>query len=97
MKEERVDVLKLEGLDGYLDIYPIMSTGAFMIKFKFDTSEQIDVDVHNAEGTAVYTKKLKGVISESSMEINLKGNARGVYMIMIKLNNIFTTKRVFLE
>lgn len=97
MRLEKGKVAELQGLDKYVEIYPLMSTGVFMIKFGVEIQDQVNIDVHDKEGNTSYSKKLKGALKDSTVEINLKGKTRGVYMVMVQINSSFTTKKVLLE
>jgi len=90
-------IKELTSIEKIVEIYPLISKGIFLLEFSQDIFETIEVEILDTAGRPVYGKKLRNVLAKSTMEINISGNPRGIYMIIVQIDKIFTTKKVILE
>jgi PKD repeat protein len=78
-------------LDGKITVFPNPNSGVFTIKANIE--DAFDVNIYNNIGQLVKTKRsLKG-----DNEINLSEFARGIYNVVIKVNNDYKTVKMVIE
>ncbi len=80
--------------DGEFLIYPNPSSDIFNIK-RFNTvGDNMTIDVYDITGKLI--RKRKG-ITEADYELNMKGVAKGVYFLKIKIDNKQLVKKLILK
>ena len=80
-----------------LDIYPNPSRDIFNVVFTSEDVEDLEVRVINLVGEVVYTEDLQQFIGEYTKKINLKDNAKGIYLLEIETNEAVINKKLILQ
>jgi Leucine-rich repeat (LRR) protein len=77
-----------------LDIYPNPSNGQFSLDLKVDINSKVQISILNIEGKVVFAREINHQ-QHSLLPLNLKGLAKGVYLIKAQIeNNVFSKKVV---
>jgi len=90
---------RIDGGDGIkdLDIYPNPSRDVFNISFTSETIQDLRVVVHNIVGEELIIDDLQQFIGEYTKKINLKENAKGIYLLEIETNEVVINKKLILQ
>lgn len=75
-------VNNLNGPDNEVQLFPNPNNGAFNLAIK-NINNTLKLDIYNMLGEKVYTK----TVSTTPIQINLKGNATGIYLFKLTSNN----------
>ncbi len=90
---------RIDGGDGIknLDIYPNPSRDVFNISFTSETIQELRVVVRNIVGEELIIDDLQQFIGEYTKKINLKDNAKGIYLLEIETNEGVINKKLILQ
>jgi len=66
-----------------VSVYPNPVVDQVWVAFNLDASEEIRIDLMNANGQIVQTKYTQGVNGENKVELNLSNFAQGVYYVRL--------------
>ena len=80
-----------------LNIYPNPTRGFFNISFVSDDIVSLELFVLDAYGKVIIENKESMFVGEYTKQIDLTEYPKGVYMVQIKTNNSFITKRVVVQ
>ncbi|CAM3573671.1 zinc-dependent metalloprotease [Flavobacterium gelidilacus] len=96
-KSEMVPVLKSEtfGLTDF-SLYPNPNNGNFTIQFSSETSNDVNVTVHDLRGRQVYTKSFQnnGLFNQ---ELKLNNASSGIYLVTVQDGNRKEVKKIVVE
>lgn len=79
-----------------LTIYPNPNKGAFTVNFKAESSNTIDILVHDTRGREVYSKSFITNTLENET-IQLENIETGIYMVTVKDGKTITVKKMIIE
>jgi hypothetical protein len=80
-----------------LNIYPNPTRGLFNISFVSDDVVTLELLVLDAYGKVIMTENKEMFVGEYTKQVDLSEYPRGIYMVQIKTNNSFITKRVVVQ
>ncbi len=80
-----------------LNFYPNPTSGKFKLDFALDTKEDVKIKILDAAGKEVYKENLKQFTGSYSKEIDITGNKKGVYFIIINQGDKYKSKKIVLE
>jgi PKD repeat protein len=80
-------------LDNSVNIYPNPNNGIFNLKLEFTESQDVEVSVFSTIGQLISAKQLNNVNS-AVIDMDLLGEAEGIYFLQVKTVNGTVTKRV---
>jgi hypothetical protein len=92
-----VPVLSTESYDiSDLAIYPNPNNGNFNIQFTSNSSNEINVGVHDMRGREIFTKKYSnnGLFNEN---LQLSNAQSGIYLVTIQDGSSKVTKKIVIE
>lgn len=78
-------------------VTPNPTTDKFVLTYNNEKESQIKVEVSNIAGQVVYTENVENYKGSYHKEINLTGNATGMYFVKVVSNNNVTTHKVILN
>ncbi len=81
----------------HLDIYPNPSKDVFNISFTSEFVQDLRVVVRNVIGEELIVEDLQQFIGEYTKQINLKDNAKGIYLLEIETNEGIIDKKLMLQ
>jgi len=87
-----VSVGENDNLTG-INMFPNPTNGVFNIR-SMDVNETVEVEVRNLAGQLIASKTIE---SNSTTSLDLSDNAKGVYLVSFKGNEIRGTKRLIIE
>ena len=93
LKNINNNTLKVEKLG----FYPNPTSGRFKLDFALDTREAVTIKILDAAGKEVYKEELKNFSGNYSNEIDISGNKKGVYFIIINQGDSYNSKKIVLE
>ena len=80
-----------------LKIYPNPTRGLFNISFVSDDIVTLELSVLDAYGKVIMTENKEMFVGEYTKQVDLSEYPQGIYMVHIKTNNSFITKRVVVQ
>tara|TARA_Y100000385_G_scaffold154737_1_gene160448 strand:- start:9446 stop:10303 length:858 start_codon:yes stop_codon:yes gene_type:complete len=80
-----------------LNIYPNPTRGLFNISFVSDDIVTLELLVLDAYGKVIMIENKEMFVGEYTKQVDLSEYPRGIYMVQIKTNNSFITKRVVVQ
>lgn len=80
-----------------LEVYPNPSKGVFTISAPSILRGGGQLQVLNLTGQVVYQKSISNNVSDITLDIDLRNQTKGIYIIHIKNEAVFMTKKVVLE
>ncbi|MFZ4740553.1 MAG: T9SS type A sorting domain-containing protein [Bacteroidales bacterium] len=80
-----------------LGFYPNPTSGKFKLDFALDTKEVVTIKILDVAGKEVYIEELKDFLGNYSKEIDISGNLKGIYFIIINQGDKFMSKKIVLE
>jgi uncharacterized repeat protein (TIGR01451 family) len=83
-------------LQAALDIYPNPSNGQFSLDLKADINSKVQISILNVEGKVVFAREINHQ-QHSLLPLNLKGLAKGVYLIKAQIENDIFSKKVVIQ
>jgi uncharacterized repeat protein (TIGR01451 family) len=83
-------------LQAALDIYPNPSNGQFSLDLKADINSKVQISILNVEGKVVFAREINHQ-QQSLLPLNLKGLAKGVYLIKAQIGNDVFSKKVVIQ
>lgn len=96
-RSEFVPVLKTEyfGLTDFA-LYPNPNNGNFIIQFSSETSNDVDIIIHDLRGRQVYSEVFqnRGLFNQ---EIQLKNASSGIYLVTVQDGNRKEVKKIVVE
>ncbi|MDA9663613.1 fibronectin type III domain-containing protein [bacterium] len=86
-----------ETISKNLNVYPNPTKGVFYISFISDEITRIEVSVSNTYGKNIFIDLKKMFIGEYTKKLDLTSFNKGVYLLQIRTNNSFTTKKIVIQ
>ncbi len=86
-----------DALSENLNIYPNPTRGTFNIQFISDKIDNFEISIVDAFGKVITTEEKKAFVGEYIKQLDLSEYPRGIYMVQIKTNDSFVSKRVVLQ
>ena len=80
-----------------LDIYPNPSSDVFNITFTSEELQDLRVRVLNIIGEELIVEDLQQFVGEYTKQINIKDNAKGIYLLEIETNEGVINKKLILQ
>ena len=80
-------------LDNYFKLYPNPSTNGFFTLNSMKPEQEIQLEIYNQLGKRCYSKQIK----ESSTEINLTGETKGIYLLYIHSEGKTFCKKLIIQ
>ena len=80
-----------------LKVYPNPTRGLFNISFVSDDVVTLELLVLDAYGKVIMTENKEMFVGEYTKQVDLSEYPKGIYMVQIKTNNSFITKRVVVQ
>ena len=80
-----------------LNIYPNPTKGIFNISFVSDEVNSFKLTILDAFGKLIEMENKEMFVGEYTKQVDLSEYPRGIYMVQIKTNNSFITKRVVVQ
>jgi hypothetical protein len=81
--------------ENFVAIYPNPSKGLFTLNFNSAISEEGKIKVVNSEGREVFTETISDFSAPSYIDLN--GKTKGLYFVMITMNEQVLTRKIVLE
>lgn len=85
-----------QNVNGGMNVYPNPNNGAFAITFANDANDVV-IEITDVQGRVVYTSNESVVNAGSTKQIDLSGEANGLYLIRVTTTNAVSTQRVILQ
>jgi hypothetical protein len=86
----------IKGIES-LRIYPNPSKDVFNIVFTSVTAQDLRVRLLNLVGEEIVLEDLQEYIGEHTNQIDLKNNAKGIYLLEIKTDDVIINKKLILQ
>ena len=80
-----------------INIYPNPTRGVFNISFVSEEINNIEVIILDDFGKLILTEERQMFIGEYTKQVDLSKYPRGLYMVQIRTENEFITKRIVLQ
>jgi len=80
-----------------LNVYPNPTRGLFNINFISDEIDNFEISIVDAFGKLIIQENKKDFIGEFTKQVDLSEYPRGIYMVQIKTENSFVSKRIVLQ
>ena len=81
----------------HLNIFPNPTRGLFNISFISEEMDNFEIIIVDAFGKLVSQEEKQDFIGEYSKQVDLSDYPRGIYMIQIRTNDSFISKRIVLQ
>ncbi|TAL65055.1 MAG: PKD domain-containing protein, partial [Bacteroidetes bacterium] len=78
-------------------IYPNPTPGLFTIEMDNPIFGELKIDIFNQGGKEILNIKFEKTTEHFSSQINLKGQAKGVYIISLQINGQISNKKIIIE
>jgi hypothetical protein len=78
----------------FFNIYPNPSNGIFNLSINQATSEQVKIKVLSITGSVIYENEN---FSNNNIELNLKENKPGLYLVLVIKNGESFSKKIILQ
>ena len=91
--------LRLEGGTAIanLEVYPNPSRDVFNVSFTSEDVQDLKVRILNVVGGELINEGLQQFIGEYTKQIDLTGNAKGIYFLEIETNDGVINKKLILQ
>ena len=86
-----------DNLSDNLNIYPNPTRGIFNISFISDELDNFEISVVDAFGKLISKEEKQAFVGEYTKQLDLSQYPRGIYMVQIRTNNSFVSKRVVVQ
>lgn len=90
-----VSVNDIKSIDEAVSVYPNPTNGLVSIDLQGAVAQNATVEVYNAMGQLILSNNYTA--AQSKFDLNLSGNAAGVYTVKLIVNGEVVTKRVVLQ
>ncbi len=80
-----------------MSFYPNPTSGKFKLDFALKSEKDVKIKILDAAGKEVYSEELKDFSGNYSKEIDISGNKKGVYFIIINQGDKYKSKKIVLE
>jgi len=80
-----------------LNIYPNPTRGLFNISFVSDDIVTLELLVLNTSGKVIMIENKEMFVGEYTKQVDLSEYPKGIYMVQIRTNNSFITKRIVVQ
>lgn len=80
-----------------MNFYPNPTSGKFKLDFSLESQKDVNIKVLDAAGKEVYTETLKDFSGNYSNEIDISGNKKGIYFIVINQADKVFSKKIIME
>jgi hypothetical protein len=87
---------KIININKTLAVFPNPSNGLFYIKIPESPISNPIVEVYNIQGQRIFENQFFGIISDK-IEINIRNNSKGIYIICIKNNNYYKSSKIVIN
>jgi len=84
-------------LMNHLNVYPNPTRGLFNISFIVEKIDNFEITIVDAFGKLVSQEEKQDFIGEYTKQVNLSDYPRGIYMVQIRTNDSFVSKRIVLQ
>ncbi len=88
---------ELENSSEEMSIYPNPASDYFTLDLKLDEEIDLDIRIYDINGRLVSTKKDMNCVGSYSKQINISGLVPGVYMVVVKGDDINYSKRLVVK
>ena len=86
-----------DNLSDNLNIYPNPTRGVFNISFVSDEVDNFEITVVDAFGKVISIEENQAFVGEYTKQLDLSEYPRGIYMVQIRTEDSFVSKRVVLQ
>ena len=93
---DKEDILENSNMTN-LSIYPNPTRGVFNIFFISDEIDNFEITIVDAFGKLISQETKQAFVGEYSKQLDLSTYPRGIYMVQIRTNDSFVSKRVVLQ
>ena len=66
-----------------LNVYPNPNDGNFNVQFALTSNSTVTAQVFDVTGKAIYSNTFNGVVGSNKLAIDMKGVAKGMYMVKL--------------
>jgi hypothetical protein len=80
-----------------LNVYPNPTRGLFNISFIAEKIDNFEITIVDAFGKLVSQEEKQDFIGEYAKQVNLSDYPRGIYMVQIRTNDSFISKRIVIQ
>ena len=80
-----------------LNIYPNPTSGIFNISFVSEDENSFNLKILDSYGKIIEIENKELFIGEFTKQVNLSEYPRGIYIVQIKTNDSFISKRIVLQ
>jgi hypothetical protein len=80
-----------------MSFYPNPTSGKFKLDFALESEKDVKIKILDAAGKEIYSEELKDFSGNYSKEIDISGNKKGVYFIIINQGDKYKSKKIVLE
>ena len=80
-----------------LNIYPNPTKGIFNISFVSEEVDNFEITITDAFGKMIFHEDEQEFIGEYTQKLDLSNSPRGIYMVQIKTQGSFVSKRIVLQ
>jgi hypothetical protein len=80
-----------------LNVYPNPTKGFFNISFVSEELDNFEISIVDAFGKIVSNEAQQNFIGEYTKQVDLSAYPRGIYMVQIKTQDSFVSKRIVLQ
>ena len=80
-----------------LNVYPNPTDGVFNISFISEEIDNFEITIIDAFGNLVSKEEKQDFVGEYTKSVDLSAYSKGIYMVQIKTENSFTSKRIVLQ
>ena len=77
-----------------LNVYPNPTDGVFNISFISEEIDDFEITVVDAFGKLVSKEEIQNFVGEYTKQVDLSAYSKGIYMVQIRTEGSFVTKRV---
>ena len=80
-----------------LNVYPNPTDGMFNISFVSEELDDFEITVIDAFGKVISYEEKQDFVGEYTKSVDISAYAKGIYMVQIKTQESFITKRIVLQ
>tara|TARA_X000000368_G_scaffold357402_1_gene299779 strand:+ start:801 stop:1235 length:435 start_codon:yes stop_codon:yes gene_type:complete len=80
-----------------LNVYPNPTRGVFNINFVSEEIDNFEISITDAFGQLAFHEDRKEFVGEYTKKVDLSNWPRGIYMVQIRTQDLFVSKRIVLQ